>query len=187
MHLLQVLCFVCNFNFCSPFRSLKMQFQDCSDPKTMSKVTTSNVARFISCSLAFSVPMIVAEKSANGDASLQSSYSAANNFASFLSRRVASLDMDSYRPGIQDSDVNYPNWYCILLIVFIDRLNFAIMLRMKGEWIVDSAFASFFPPLGVEVIGGKSIADAAEKELGSILEYKSNFIQVNGVSVLISV
>lgn len=48
---------------------------------------------------------------------------------------------------------------------------------MSGKWKAASKFTSFSTPLGVEVIGGKAVADAAEKSLGSILEYNCSFIE----------
>ena len=51
---------------------------------------------------------------------------------------------------------------------------------MSGKkWKAASKFTSFSAPLGVEVIGGKAVSDAAENSLGSVLEYNCSFIEDN--------
>ena len=48
---------------------------------------------------------------------------------------------------------------------------------MDGKWTAASKFISFSAPLGVEVIGGKAVSDAAETTLESILEYNCSFVK----------
>jgi len=68
----------------------------------------------------------------------------------------------------------------VSLIQVINCISIFLVTRFDGSWSASSAFNSITTPLGVEVLGGKAVVDAAEKDLGSLLQYKCSFISQNG-------
>jgi hypothetical protein len=74
----------------------------------------------------------------------------------FLMGRALGSDAMRYSPGVLSADVEYPKWFA-------------------GEWNVESTTASVNAPLGINAFGGASAWEAAQKDIGNTLKYKSKF------------
>ncbi len=97
-------------------------------------------------------------------ASASASASASENSFQLLSSRALGGDALSYSPGIQSADVLYPSWF-------------------SGIWSVESTTASVIAPLGIDAFGGTNAWEAAQKDIGNTLKYKSRFFESEGAVI----
>ena len=90
--------------------------------------------------------------------------SAGEDSFKLLSSRALGSDALSYSPGIQSADVLYPDWFA-------------------GTWSVESTTASVNAPLGIDAFGGTNAWEAAQKDIGNTLKYKSRFFESEGAVI----
>ena len=90
--------------------------------------------------------------------------SAGEDSFKLLSSRALGSDALSYSPGIQSADVLYPDWFA-------------------GIWSVESTTASVNAPLGIDAFGGTNAWEAAQKDIGNTLKYKSRFFESEGAVI----
>lgn len=81
-----------------------------------------------------------------------------------LGGRLGSFDSSTYKPGIKTNDIYYPKWF-------------------QGSWKSCSIFDAIEAPLGIDVIGGKTVYQAAQNDLNSELCYTSKFIAQDDVII----
>lgn len=74
-----------------------------------------------------------------------------------LADRANSEASSSLDTGVLYKDVLYPQW-------------------LDGDWFVSSTTKSVYAPLGLEAFGGSSAWEAAQKDIGNTLKYKSRFL-----------
>jgi len=82
----------------------------------------------------------------------------------FLANRAAGFDPNSYRCGVQTSDIFYPPYFA-------------------GKWNATSYFVQVDAPCGPAAFGGQAVLDAALKEIkngGAPLSYVTKFRSVGG-------
>ena len=78
-----------------------------------------------------------------------------------LAERAYSEASSTLDSGVLYKDVLYPKWF-------------------NGEWDVYSTTKSVYAPLGIKVFGGSSAWEAAQKDVGNTLKYKSRFLSPPG-------
>ena len=74
-----------------------------------------------------------------------------------MADRALSADSSFLDTGVLWKDVYYPAYF-------------------SGEWACASTTKSVFAPLGIEAFGGTPSWEAAQKDVGQTLKYKSKFL-----------
>ena len=62
-------------------------------------------------------------------------------------------------PGVLSADVVYPSWF-------------------EGVWDSASTTRNVYGPIGIDLFGGESMWQKAQKDVGSTINYKSKFMKV---------
>ena len=149
--LLLVLFFTC---LCTKVHSIA----DARSSQSMLKQRYGHLGLRIMQGVGISTGVLLRTSDANAALSVTGQDRGSSDFQRLL-KRASSADSMRVDPGVLSADVVYPSWF-------------------EGVWDSASTTRNVYCPIGIDLFGGESMWQKAQKDVGSTINYKSKFMKV---------